>query len=506
MIIMTNRNVKIIILAVVCLALQSCSGSGNWSLPGAANNTPPVVVITSPLAGSISDEGVLVTFTGSANDPEDGALSGGSFVWTSDRDGQIGTGQTFDITTLRRGIHIITLTATDQSGGQGTASITITVRTPWLDAQWGFRQQIIISASMAPADQTDFPVLIQITDQLNPLFNSALANGDDILFTDMDGVVQLDHEIELYDNAGTEELDAWVRIPNLSSTVDTVIYMYYGNPGAANQENMTAVWSNNFLMVHHLSETPADDVADGHVNSTLNGNNGTARHFQDVGGGSTDAAGKIAGADDLAGDTDGNWQVGPDFPDYIRVGPNSGNALTIFDNNPVYSFSVWVNAPPQTNATIYSEGSWYYVPFFSIQTKWNEGGRLHYRLLDASWSHGAAIYSNATDVLDNTWKHIAITDNNGDVNIYINGVLDINDSYDRQPCMGWPTYEYCFGNLDRAAMGIWTRLNGEYGYFDGLIDEMKFSSGIRSADWILTGYNNQDNPAVFLTFAVEEMY
>ncbi|HDO25293.1 MAG TPA: DUF2341 domain-containing protein, partial [Nitrospirae bacterium] len=84
---------------------------------------------------------------------------------------------------------------------------------------------------MAPSDQSDFPVLIKITNQNDPVFANAQSNGDDILFTSSDGTTRLDHEIEYYSSSATKELDAWVRIPSLSSSSDTVIYMYYSNSG-----------------------------------------------------------------------------------------------------------------------------------------------------------------------------------------------------------------------------------------------------------------------------------
>ena len=102
------KTILLITFLVVGITLQGCTGSNNWAVPGAAYNLSPTVVIAAPLAGSVSDEGLNVTFTGAGQDTEDGALSGSSLVWTSDRDGQIGTGLTFDITTLSRGVHVIT--------------------------------------------------------------------------------------------------------------------------------------------------------------------------------------------------------------------------------------------------------------------------------------------------------------------------------------------------------------------------------------------------------------
>ncbi|RMD82315.1 MAG: hypothetical protein D6820_03875 [Lentisphaerae bacterium] len=92
------------------------------------NNTPPQVRITTPANNSSYEEGTSITFTGSADDAEDGTLSGSSLVWTSDLDGRLGTGASITTNTLSVGTHVITLTATDSSGLTGTATVTITIR------------------------------------------------------------------------------------------------------------------------------------------------------------------------------------------------------------------------------------------------------------------------------------------------------------------------------------------------------------------------------------------
>lgn len=91
-------------------------------------NDSPTATITSPADGSSFAEGNPITFTGSATDPEDGTLAGGSLVWTSSIDGQIGTGESFTRNDLSVGTHTITLTATDSQGatGQDTTTLTIT--------------------------------------------------------------------------------------------------------------------------------------------------------------------------------------------------------------------------------------------------------------------------------------------------------------------------------------------------------------------------------------------
>ena len=100
------------------------------TIPTPTTNQPPTASITSPANNTSVVQGTSVTFTGSGNDPEDGVLTGASLVWTSNRDGQIGTGTTFSKSNLSVGQHTITLTAKDAQNATGTATVTLTITAP----------------------------------------------------------------------------------------------------------------------------------------------------------------------------------------------------------------------------------------------------------------------------------------------------------------------------------------------------------------------------------------
>lgn len=75
--------------------------------------------------GASFDSGASISFAGSASDSEDDDVTA-SLVWTSDLDGQIGTGGSFSAT-LSQGTHSIRAEATDSAGLTGSGSITLTV-------------------------------------------------------------------------------------------------------------------------------------------------------------------------------------------------------------------------------------------------------------------------------------------------------------------------------------------------------------------------------------------
>lgn len=92
-------------------------------------NNPPSVSIASPANGSSHALAALISFSGSANDVEDGGISA-NLSWTSNLDGAIGSGAGFSTSALSEGVHQITASVTDAGGLGGNSSISITVGNP----------------------------------------------------------------------------------------------------------------------------------------------------------------------------------------------------------------------------------------------------------------------------------------------------------------------------------------------------------------------------------------
>src|SRR5205085_7558582 len=127
----------------------------------------------------------------------------------------------------------------------------------------------------------NFPVLISGTySYLATVSNGGNvqnANGYDVIFTsDCGCATKLNHEVETY-NAATGAVNYWVRVPTVSHTTDTVIYMCYGNTGiTAPQENSAAVWDANFRGVYHLKDGTTLNMSDSTTNHSLTNKGATA--------------------------------------------------------------------------------------------------------------------------------------------------------------------------------------------------------------------------------------
>ena len=90
-----------------------------------AANTAPVVAVASPATTASYPEGASITFSGSANDTQDGNLSA-RLTWTSSLAGPIGSGASFS-RTLPAGTHVITASVTDSGGLRTSNQVTVTV-------------------------------------------------------------------------------------------------------------------------------------------------------------------------------------------------------------------------------------------------------------------------------------------------------------------------------------------------------------------------------------------
>jgi hypothetical protein len=93
---------------------------------GEETNNPPVVTITDPDDRSVFMPGESITFTASATDYEEGDICA-DIEWTSDHDGKIGSGCTFNTSTLSENTHVITASVADSGGVSNSDRITITV-------------------------------------------------------------------------------------------------------------------------------------------------------------------------------------------------------------------------------------------------------------------------------------------------------------------------------------------------------------------------------------------
>ncbi len=343
---------------------------------------------------------------------------------------------------------------------------------------YSYHRPITIAHANVPnTDQTNFPVLISGTySYLATTANGGLvqnASGYDIVFSsDAAGANRLSFEREKYVPT-TGEVDFWVKIPTLSHTADTTIYMWYGNASVTTDPaTPTQVWDSSFKGVWHLSNGTTLSAGD-----STGANNGTIS-------GATATTGQIDGAAAFDG-----WDTYP-TGQYISL-PNASAfanpqltvsgwmkfSLLTFNpgNNPFANVFLYGggNANGNYGLSVYSQNSYYY-------------GNMNYTVGSATVS-GSRV--NAAGSAGG-WYYVVETFDGATVKGYLNGVLDGSTStVTYSPSTQTPTISNGNGNYS----GSWT----------GSIDEVRVSSAARSADWIATEYNNQNSPSTFYSVGAD---
>jgi hypothetical protein len=136
----------------------------------------------------------------------------------------------------------------------------------WL-CGWDKRVRLIIDHNDIDAPLSNFPVLIYLStssgrggDDVSFVFSEVGSNSKKIAVTTSD-CTECYVEIEKWDYAN-QRAWLWVKVPSISDTIDTDIYLYYDNDHADNTAYVgdtdstpaENVWDSNFAMVQHLGE------------------------------------------------------------------------------------------------------------------------------------------------------------------------------------------------------------------------------------------------------------
>ena len=336
---------------------------------------------------------------------------------------------------------------------------------------WNYRKTITIDNVKVPnTDQTDFPVLVDITD--SDLAANARSDGFDIFFTSSDGTTKLAHEREIYTTA-TGRLTTWVKVPTLSTSVDTLIYMYYGNASSGDMQDVapikTAVWDSNYKGVWHLGDGDST-AANFYQDSTTGNSDGTL----------TDGDGDVTQTDGQIGKAM-NFNTGD--VDFITTADTAEGASTI-------TVSAWVKL---TNNTDY-HGLVSHTNGSSASDGWWLTQVVNQNNYNLSLSDADHTTSGFPSTVGN-WYYLTVTFNDASNlgNAYHNGVSYV-----------------IFSSADQITESASTLKIGKEGSFYGEqpwlggIDEVHISSSVRTEQWIQTEYNNQSATSTFYIIGTAE--
>ncbi|WP_396591852.1 fibronectin type III domain-containing protein [Allomuricauda sp. R78024] len=340
---------------------------------------------------------------------------------------------------------------------------------------WGKKHAITIQAGQIAGslDLVDFPVLITL-DHLNSEVldggaSSALNGGGDIRFSsDVNGDNQLAMEVVEFVTDPTpanRRCQIWVKVPSLSASSDTTIYIWYNKVGEVQPAfdsafGSQAVWSSYFFVSHD---------------------------------GRTDSAGGRAITDLPAGTETGPFgsQVST-YTGYERAVSSVPDA----EWDPVgVSLMCW--------AKYNSTGSWRRVVHIintnvALQLVQGDGDEDDSFQLGAQTPMitsgiGNANNSKVNAVSQETWNFYAGAASNADPNLVYNGAIITNDSEDG------------LTNADTTQKAIFLGGRSDNNArFDGAISTIMIGDGSFTDEYFVTQYNNQSSPATFATAGIPE--
>ena len=334
---------------------------------------------------------------------------------------------------------------------------------------WSYSRPLRIDHTLVGgADANDFPTLVKISDAT---FKTAASgghirntNGYDIAFYADSGLqTPLFWEIDSYDGVNGV-LWAWVKVPTVSHTADTTIYVAYGDAGISTfQSTASSVWTAGYGFVAHLGN-----------GTTPSGTESTAHGFT-LSTAVSGVPGKIGGAAGFDGSTQ-----------FMSTHNASSAAYP-------WAFEAWgklsSTAIKEQVLMAQSNGS-----NISWMEYFPQGPSLAIRAVTCTAGCAGVSFRIFNFPFDTNWHHIVVVfQDSSHFATYVDGApTAILDGYSNGPAPTSTFTDTILGNTDPSPGG-----------FSGVIDESRVYTIQPSAEWILTEYNNQNSPSTFIAVGAE---
>lgn len=333
--------------------------------------------------------------------------------------------------------------------------------------------QLVIDGSKVGGSSgtlTDYVVYVSGADLSSQFWSTVRTDGGDIRATLNDGTTQIPVEVVFIDTSGhTAEIH--VKCSPDKSTGLTIRLWYNGTDTqvAANSTyGSQNVWT-KYSAVYHLNEA-VNNSAGGYLDSTANAFHATGTSMS-----LTAPTGKLAGK---CQDFDGT-------ADYI----NTNKIVSDLMSASAGYISAWCNS----DAAFYSHA----LPYRGNCVVGDKTGRYLGIYGHTDSGNKLTIYNYeggednvSTVVSSSTWYHAVWRHSGGTLNASVNGSTGSTASGNTDAV----TDAFCIAYAGDPP-------NGQF--FDGKIDEVRFSASDLGADWVTTEFNNQSDSATF--YAVTAM-
>jgi len=314
----------------------------------------------------------------------------------------------------------------------------------WMDAAWKYRRAIVTSSTSQTAPVAGFPLRVEYSEADAAFWHQVEATGADLRFTDEGGLNLLPFELEEFDGV-RKSLIAWVRLPELPLTAQTVAYLYFGNPYASPSDSGLGVWDSAYEAVWHLN--PRVTAREGFARDST----GHGHHGQLEGGLRADPDDRDVGLPfgglehrlvvegwPPALFSDGDWTMEL----RVKPAPLAGRNFSLIEHGPGETFNLY----------LHNEG-------FLALRRGNAG------------QSGGVSFARDRPVPDE-WTSLAVVRAHNDFRLGLNGV--VGAAY--RATAGFT------GAPVQAPLRLGTSIVGS---LDGRLTEVRVSRGrARSADWI----------------------
>ena len=317
----------------------------------------------------------------------------------------------------------------------------------------------------ASAVEKNFPLLVRLNKEYFD-FSHAKPRGEDIRFSSKGK--PLDYQIERWDAEGGEA-DIWVRIPTIKGKDQQAIKMHWGNEKVSSESNGEQVFrtAEGFAAVWHLGDNLEDATS-----NNLDGVNRPDKPTVNTNG--------------IIGDAQ---EFGVNQILVIRPpGAKPGRRVTCMPSgNADRTMSAWVNP------TSFEGRNWAQASIGG----WGEPERgqkpnmgLSYFTMTGRGQPRFHLYGFdprcASLLPRDEWRHVALAVSGDMVRFYVDGILEqtINNNGDEVSKLG------TLRTPSSTPVDLGDHGNGR-GPFNGALDEVRFESVARSANWLKLSFENQ---------------
>jgi len=132
------------------------------------------------------------------------------------------------------------------------------VKWAWWNSSWDYKREITVTENSG-SSLSNYSVLINV-----PYNANMKTDFSDLRFLDSTETNELGYWIE--NKTDSTEAWIWVKVPSLTASSNTSVYMYYGNSGASSDSNV----SNAFWLYYSETRTQSTTTAGTFVNYSVN--------------------------------------------------------------------------------------------------------------------------------------------------------------------------------------------------------------------------------------------